>query len=39
VLQDLLAKPVLFHQEVARARWESRARANVEREIRSLTSS
>jgi predicted metal-dependent HD superfamily phosphohydrolase len=37
VLRDLLAKPTLFHTDVARRRWEERARANVEREVRSLT--
>jgi predicted metal-dependent HD superfamily phosphohydrolase len=36
VLRDLLAKPTLFHTVEARRRWEDRARANVEREVRSL---
>jgi predicted metal-dependent HD superfamily phosphohydrolase len=38
VLADLLAKPSLFHTDQGRRRWEQRARANVEAEIRSLTS-
>jgi predicted metal-dependent HD superfamily phosphohydrolase len=38
VLADLLAKPSLFHTDQGRSRWERRARANVEAEIRSLTS-
>jgi predicted metal-dependent HD superfamily phosphohydrolase len=38
VLRDLLAKPSLYHCEAARARWERRARANIEREISSSTS-
>jgi predicted metal-dependent HD superfamily phosphohydrolase len=38
VLRDLLGKRSLFHTEAARRRWESRARANVEAEIRSLRS-
>ena len=38
VLNDLLAKPSLFHTDQGRRRWEQRARANVEAEIRSLTS-
>ncbi|HET9829275.1 MAG TPA: hypothetical protein VFQ11_12275 [Nocardioidaceae bacterium] len=38
VLRDLLAKPTLFHTCEARRRWEDRARANVEREVRSLAS-
>jgi predicted metal-dependent HD superfamily phosphohydrolase len=33
VLRDLLAKPHLFHTAHARAAWEDRARANVEREL------
>jgi predicted metal-dependent HD superfamily phosphohydrolase len=37
VLRDLLAKPTLFHTDVARARWESTARANAEREVSDLT--
>ena len=36
ILRDLLAKPALFHTPVARARWEERARANVEQEIAGL---
>jgi predicted metal-dependent HD superfamily phosphohydrolase len=36
VLRDLLAKPTLFHTRLARDRWETRARANVEREIEAL---
>jgi predicted metal-dependent HD superfamily phosphohydrolase len=39
VLRDLLAKPTLFSTPVARERWEQPARANVEAEVRSLTSS
>jgi predicted metal-dependent HD superfamily phosphohydrolase len=38
VLRDLLAKPSLFHTPAGRARWEDRARANAEREVRELTS-
>lgn len=37
VLRDLLAKESLFHTEQGRRRWEQLARANVEAEIRSLT--
>jgi predicted metal-dependent HD superfamily phosphohydrolase len=37
VLADLLAKPSLFHTEPGRRRWEQRARANVQAEIRALT--
>jgi predicted metal-dependent HD superfamily phosphohydrolase len=33
VLQDLLAKPSLFHTPAARDRWEEAARANIEREL------
>ena len=33
VLRTLLAKPTLFHTDLARARWEARARANVEAEL------
>ncbi|QZY30933.1 HD domain-containing protein [Nocardioides coralli] len=33
VLRDLLAKPDLFHTDVARDRWEARARANVTAEL------
>ena len=36
ILRDLLAKPALFHTEVARARWEDRARANVVAELAEL---
>jgi predicted metal-dependent HD superfamily phosphohydrolase len=36
VLRDLLAKPTLFHTDQARARWEARARANVEAELAGL---
>lgn len=36
VLGGLLAKPSLFHTEQGRRRWEQRARANVEAEIREL---
>lgn len=36
VLRDLLAKPHLFHTGYARARWEARARANVEAEVAAL---
>ncbi len=39
VLEDLLAKPTLFSTAAARERWEHRARANVEQEVRSLRSS
>ena len=39
VLRDLLAKPTLFHSDVARSRWEQAARTNVQREIESLTGS
>ena len=39
VLEDLLAKPTLFHTEAARRRWEAAARANAQREISSLRSS
>jgi predicted metal-dependent HD superfamily phosphohydrolase len=37
VLRDLLAKPTLFHTGAARASWEARARANVQREIDRLS--
>jgi predicted metal-dependent HD superfamily phosphohydrolase len=37
VLRDLLAKPALFGTEEGRRRWETRARANVEREIDRLS--
>ena len=33
VLRGLLAKPTLFHTDLARTRWEARARANVEAEL------
>ncbi|HEU4566559.1 MAG TPA: hypothetical protein VFR99_00900 [Marmoricola sp.] len=36
LLQDLLAKPTLFHTATARRRWEARARANVQQEIEAL---
>ena len=36
VLRDLLAKPTLFHTDLARARWEAPARANVEAELARL---
>lgn len=36
VLRHLLAKPTLFHTRLARDRWETRARANVAREIEAL---
>ena len=38
VLTDLLATPTLFRTDAARERWEAAARANVEAEVRSLTS-
>jgi len=37
VLRDLLAKPHLFHTAYARRHWEAPARANVERELATLT--
>jgi predicted metal-dependent HD superfamily phosphohydrolase len=37
VLRDLLAKKSLFHTAHAREHWESRARANLDAEIASLT--
>jgi predicted metal-dependent HD superfamily phosphohydrolase len=37
ILRDLLAKPHLFHTAYARASWEDAARANVRRELESLT--
>jgi predicted metal-dependent HD superfamily phosphohydrolase len=37
VLQDLAAKPRLFHSARARELWEARARANLEREIAQLS--
>lgn len=37
VLRDLLAKPSLFHTDLARARWEASARANVTAELAGLT--
>lgn len=36
VLEDLLAKPRLFHTELALSRWEEPARRNVRREIEQL---
>ena len=36
VLEDLLAKPDLFHTEQARALWEDAARANVTAEVEVL---
>lgn len=39
VLSDLLAKPHLFHTAHARASWEGAGRANVERELASLSGS
>jgi predicted metal-dependent HD superfamily phosphohydrolase len=36
VLEDLAAKPSLFHTAHARASWESRARANLARELAAL---
>ena len=36
ILRDLLAKPHLFQTAHARATWEDRARANVERELADL---
>lgn len=36
ILRDLLAKPHLFHTAYARERWETPARANVERELAAL---
>ena len=36
VLRDLAATPHLFHTPHARERWESTARANLEREISEL---
>ena len=36
ILQELLAKPALFHTPRARQRWELRARANVQAEIARL---
>jgi predicted metal-dependent HD superfamily phosphohydrolase len=37
VLQDLAAKPSIFHSPRARELWETRARANLEREIAELS--
>ncbi|GAA4893927.1 hypothetical protein GCM10025789_08930 [Tessaracoccus lubricantis] len=37
VLRQLLAKEPLFHTEMARDLWETQARANLEDELRSLT--
>jgi predicted metal-dependent HD superfamily phosphohydrolase len=36
VVRELLAAPALFHTPLARSRWESRARANLADELRSL---
>lgn len=36
VLEDLLAKPTLFHTPLARGRWEERARANLAAELARL---
>ena len=36
ILEDLLAKPTLFHTPQARDRWEARARANVRAEVDQL---
>lgn len=36
VLENLLAKPSLFHTDLARARWEEPARRNLRREIEQL---
>ncbi|MFZ0835797.1 MAG: metal-dependent phosphohydrolase [Mycobacterium sp.] len=36
VVRALLAGPAVFHTPLARSRWESRARANLDRELRSL---
>ena len=33
ILEDLLAKPTLFHTEHARREWEAAARENVEKEV------
>jgi predicted metal-dependent HD superfamily phosphohydrolase len=38
VLKGLAAKPQLFHTTYARERWESAARANLERELAALAS-
>ena len=37
ILQDLLAKPHLFHTAYAREHWEAAARANVVRELEALS--
>ena len=37
VLQDLAAKPTLFHSARARELWEARARANLAREVAELS--
>lgn len=37
ILQDLLAKPTLFHTPMARDRWEAKARANVQAETEELS--
>lgn len=36
VVRGLLAAPALFHTPLARSRWESQARANLDAELRSL---
>lgn len=38
ILRRLAAKPHLFHGDHARAHWEKRARANLDRELRTLMS-
>ncbi|MEP7092060.1 MAG: hypothetical protein ABI776_18305 [Nocardioidaceae bacterium] len=38
VLEDLLAKPTLFHTDQARRRWETTARENLHREVSTLRS-
>jgi predicted metal-dependent HD superfamily phosphohydrolase len=38
VLRDLASKPYLFHTPQARGLWESRARANLDRELEELGS-
>ncbi|GLZ30813.1 hypothetical protein Lesp02_30020 [Lentzea sp. NBRC 105346] len=39
VLRRLLARDPIYQTEAARTRWEQRARANLERELRSCTAS
>ncbi len=36
VLEDLLAKPTLFHTQIGQARWQATARHNVQQEIDAL---